>query len=213
MGSAIGRQELHCFDDALRDYSRAVALDPRNTAAHLSRGALYAKQGDTEKANADFSATVRQTPILAAALVRRGPGYALNGEWDNVAGALFQERQLFLAIAQWRAAIRIHPNAPGMMGMAAWVMAAGPLPVRNEKEALDLADRAVVLTGGRNPALLAALAAAYRASHRPAMALEMAEKAIALATAEHSVDLAEAITVQTVRRGIWSDRDIVNNPQ
>jgi tetratricopeptide (TPR) repeat protein len=215
-GCAIAWEKLGNPQLAIRCYTRTIANDPRNAAAHLSRGALYAKQGESEKANADFRTAIRQRPILAMALAHKGPGYVLNGEWDSLAGALFQQKQVYLALSQWRAALRSHPTAPGMVEMAAWVMAAGPCQFHNTEEAIELAQRGVELTGARDAAFLDTLAVALSESDRMAQTGPTAEKALALAKVQENEDLVEQILeqIRTYRLGRkWFDKDIVNEPQ
>ena len=217
-GSAIAWEHLGDIDAAIRGYTQAIENDPKNAGAHLSRGALFARKAEPEKANADFSAAARLRPVLAAALVRKGKGYVLNGEWDSLAGAFFQRRLLFPALTRWRAAIRLHPEAAGMIGVAAWVMSTGPCAIRsgNEKEALDLALRGAKLTGEQDPVFLDILAAAYRASHEIHETVQTAEQALALAERQHNFDLATEISARLKvyqKINYWFDKDIVNEPR
>ena len=65
--------------------------------------------------------------------------------------------------------------------------------LRNGREAVDLAQRAVRLSGGREPAVLGTLAAAYAEAGRFSEAVETAQKALDLATKQNKPRLAESI--------------------
>jgi tetratricopeptide (TPR) repeat protein len=218
LGRAIGREQEGDLDGAIGDYSKTIGIDPKNAAARLSRGTAFARKGDLEKASADFSDAAQLCPILALAIVRRGPAYAINGDWDNLAGAFFQRRRLFPAIAQWRAAIRLHPDAAGMIGVAAWVLATGPCQTRNgnEKQALDWAQTRINLNGSQDPAAVDVLAAAYRVSRREADAVRTAKQALAMAEAQHNRPLVIEISAHLrayETGGLWFDAGIVNEPR
>ena len=67
---------------------------------------------------------------------------------------------------------------------SAWMLATNPnASVRNGAEAVELAQRAVELSGGREPAILDTLAAAYAEAGRFPEAVKTAQRAAALASA------------------------------
>ena len=65
--------------------------------------------------------------------------------------------------------------------------------VRNGSEAVELAQRALKLSGGNEPAILGTLAAAYAEAGRFAEAVRTAEQAVQLAAAKGDRALAEQI--------------------
>ena len=76
----------------------------------------------------------------------------------------------------------------------AWWLATNPnASLRNAAEAVELAQRAVRLSGGRKPAVLSTLAAAYAEARRFAEAVATAEQALDLATRQNDGQLAEAL--------------------
>jgi spermidine synthase len=76
----------------------------------------------------------------------------------------------------------------------AWVLATWPeASVRNGMEAVALAERALRLSGGREPAILDTLAAAYAEAGRFPEAVETARRALTLATQQNQQPLAEAL--------------------
>ena len=80
------------------------------------------------------------------------------------------------------------------MNNLAWVLATcREASVRNGAEAIELARRAVELSGGRVPAILGTLAAAYAEAGRFPEAVQTARKALELATQQNKQALAKSI--------------------
>ena len=65
--------------------------------------------------------------------------------------------------------------------------------IRNGAEAVELAQRAVQLSDGREPAILGTLAAAYAEAGRFAEAVKTAEQALALASSQNNAALADTL--------------------
>ena len=61
---------LRNFDAALKDYDKAVAIDPKFAVALANRGDVYAKKGEKDRAIADYRAALAIEP---------GNGVALSG--------------------------------------------------------------------------------------------------------------------------------------
>ena len=86
------------------------------------------------------------------------------------------------ALQEYREAVRLHPNDPVALNNLAWSLAANPRPeLRNGREAVELAGKAVELTGQQQPVFMGTLAAAYAEDGQFAKAVETAEKARAIA--------------------------------
>ena len=86
------------------------------------------------------------------------------------------------ALQAYREAARIYPNNPVALNNLAWSLAANPRPeLRNGREAVQLAGKAVELTSQQEPAVLGTLAAAYAEDGQFAKAVETANKARATA--------------------------------
>ena len=80
------------------------------------------------------------------------------------------------------------------MNDTAWLLATNPnASVRNGAEAVELAQRAIELSSGQEPAILGTLAAAYAEAGRFAEAVQTARKALELATQQNKPALAESI--------------------
>jgi hypothetical protein len=85
------------------------------------------------------------------------------------------------ALQEFREVARLYPNDPMALNNLAWSLAANPRrELRNGKEAVRLASKAVELTGQQQAAPIATLAAAYAEDGQFAKAVEMAKKARAI---------------------------------
>jgi tetratricopeptide (TPR) repeat protein len=86
------------------------------------------------------------------------------------------------ALQEYREAARLYPNDPMALNNLAWSLAANPRQeLRNGKEAVKFASRAVELTGQQQPVFIGTLAAAYAEDGQFAKAVEMAKMARAVA--------------------------------
>lgn len=72
------------YDNAIRDYTSALRIQPGLPAVFLDRGRIYSKKGDYDLAIRDFNAAIRLQPGSALALYFRG--LAKQGKGDT-AGA------------------------------------------------------------------------------------------------------------------------------
>ena len=78
------------FDQAIADYSQAIALDPGLTAAYSNRASAYYDRGqysgsqeDFNLAIADYSAAIRLNPAEASVYSERGSAYRTSGDNDK----------------------------------------------------------------------------------------------------------------------------------
>jgi hypothetical protein len=82
------------------------------------------------------------------------------------------------ALQAYREAVRLHPNNPVALNNLAWSLAANPRrELRNSREAVQLAGKAVELTGGQDPVLMGTFAAIYAKDGQFPKAVETAKKA------------------------------------
>jgi hypothetical protein len=86
------------------------------------------------------------------------------------------------ALQAYREAVRLYPDDPVALNNLAWSLAANPRQeLRNGREAVEFANKAVELTSQRQPVFMGTLAAAYAEDGQFAKAVETAEKARAIA--------------------------------
>jgi hypothetical protein len=95
------------------------------------------------------------------------------------------------ALQVCREAVRLDPNDPGALSTLAWSLATNRKPeLRNGREAVQLASKAVELTGQQKPVFIGTLAAAYAEDGQFAKAVEMAKKARNIALLNRQPEIA-----------------------
>ena len=93
--------------------------------------------------------------------------------------------------------LRSRPNDPAFLKDIAWLLATNPnASIRNGTDAVRFAQRAVRLSGGQDPAILDALAAAYAETGQFAEAVQTARSARELAAQQNNQPLAESLKVK-----------------
>jgi tetratricopeptide (TPR) repeat protein len=96
--------------------------------------------------------------------------------------------------------MEIQPEDPMVQGRLAWLRATcSEASLRNSAEAIELAQRANQLCGGKRPDVLDALAAAYAAAGWFPEALATARKALELARQQHNQALVDALQDRITR--------------
>ena len=81
-------------DNALKDYTEAIKLDPKNANAYHTRGLVYGVKGDYDNALKDFNEAIKLDPKYAFAYHTRGLVYAEMGNQEK-AIADFQTALLY----------------------------------------------------------------------------------------------------------------------
>jgi tetratricopeptide (TPR) repeat protein len=166
---------------AVPHLEKAVALDPRSAPLQSSLGLALLGEGKPEEAIVHFRKAVATAPGSVEAHV-------------SLATALHQAGRTAAALDEWRLVLRAVPDDVGVLAQAAWALATSPTAsVRSGAEAVTLAERAVHLTGGREPSVLDALAAAYAEARRFPDAVRTAERALDLARQQGNPALAVAV--------------------
>jgi len=193
------------FDEAMAEFNKALEIDPNYADAHRNLGRALAMSGRPDQAVPHFERALEINPEFAEAQSELGRLLAVEGQFDQAiphlqkalaikpdlveahyylgASLYFSSGRTQEALAQWRAALRIDPNFVPAMNDAAHALAASPnASDRNGEEAVRLAERAVELSGARNPVYVDTLAAAYAEVGRFADAVATAHKALELAS-------------------------------
>ena len=98
------------------------------------------------------------------------------------------------AIAHYEKALALAPEDPHARNNIAWVLAiSSDASIRDGAKAIDLAEVAAALSGGREPRFLRTLAAAYAQSGRFSEALAAAQQAAAIAKMQGKTGLANRL--------------------
>jgi len=213
LGMALGERGRP--DEAIPHFEKAVALDPANWAAHANLGRAYAAGQRFDQAIPHFEKALERNPGSAELHSQLGLALA-NGSRVTEAiphleraleispdlmearyylgAALMKNGQIAQALAQWRQALRQEPDNPRVLNDTAWVLATcADAALRNGTEAVSLAGHAVQLTSGRDPVLLATLAAAYAETGDFDRAVELEKRATDLASQQGNAPLAATL--------------------
>jgi protein O-mannosyl-transferase len=171
----LGRGQV---DQAISRFQAAVDLRPANAPAHDNLAKAFLRKGQLSDAMLHYRKMLEIQPE--------------NVEARNILGTVFIQRgHVREAIEQWREVLATQPENGNAKSNLAWVFATDPeQSFRNGPQAVQLAEQALQLSGGKNSMILRTLAAAYAESGRFAEALETAERGLELATEQGNVNLA-----------------------
>ena len=169
------------IDEALGRYDRAIALRPDNAEAYSNRGAVLVSLGRLDEAIEALREALRIDP-------RHAEGY------ENLGVALERSGRSDEALRVLRDGHREAPKDAGVLARLAFILATtARASLRNGREATNLAEEAVRLTGRQDARSLDALAAALAESGDPARAVGVADEAERLASTSGQADLQAAI--------------------
>jgi tetratricopeptide (TPR) repeat protein len=179
LADALGRKGQP--DEAMVHYAEAIELQPNYADAYYYRGNILFAEGRIEEAMTDWEKTLQIQPndadahtCLGNALLRRGSPKE--------------------AIAHYQKAMALAPDDPHSRINVAWVLATVPdASIRDGIKAVEFAQQAVELSGGRDPKFLRTLAAAYAESGRFSEAVMTAKQAIMIATMQGKSGLARLL--------------------
>jgi Tfp pilus assembly protein PilF len=165
-------------DSAIEYFRRAVDLDSESAEAQNNLGAALAACGRLDEA----------VPHYRKALeIKRD---YVDAHY-NLALALSSSGRTEGAIAHYQKVLRIAPDHAMALNNLAWLRATCPeAALRDGAAAVELAQRANGLTGGKTPEMLDTLAAAYAEAGMFSKAKETAAEALALARRRNQAALA-----------------------
>ena len=168
-------------DEAIAHYDEAIALQPYYADAFYNRGSVFLEKGRVDEAIVDWEWTLQLQPSDANAHTGLG-------------NALLQKGSPKEALTHYEQALTLAPEDPRCRNNMAWVLAtSSDASIRDGAKAIDLAQVAVALSGGREPRFLRTLAAAYAESGRFPEALGVAQQAIAIARMQETGGLANRL--------------------
>ena len=166
---ALGRLE-----EAAATYREAIAIDANYAPAHLRLAALRYRQGALTDAIDGYTAALRLDARNAGARC-------------DLARALVESGRARQALQEYRLALAIEPRHASCLINFTWLLAAHEdRTIRSAHPAVEIGERAIDVCRGQDTEVLAldALAAAYADAGRFQEAVQIAEKALAMAPAD-----------------------------
>ena len=193
-------------------FRHALAVTTNNDVAENNLGIVFLRQGNVDEAISLLQAAVDLRPDnspahenLAKALLQKGQvADALihyrkllelqpdNIEVHNIVGTvLIQQGRVEEGVEEWQKVLSVEPDNGNAMSNLAWVFATSPdQSIRNGAKAVELAEEALRISGGRIPILFRTLAAAYAESGEFSKAIQTAQQGIELANSQGNSGLA-----------------------
>ena len=95
------------YDEAIEDFSRAIAFEPRNAEIYALRGAAYMEADNAASGIKDLAKAIELAPNTAAFYATRGLGYAKAEAYEE-------------ALNDFGRAIELEPRSPKTYAYRAW---------------------------------------------------------------------------------------------
>jgi tetratricopeptide (TPR) repeat protein len=179
LADALGRKGQP--DEAMVHYGEAIKLLPNYADAYYDRGNILFAEDRVDEAMADWEKTLQIRPDDADAHTCLG-------------NALLRRGSVKEAVAHYENAIALAPEDPHSRINVAWVLAtAADASIRDGIKAVEFAQQAMELSGGKDPNFLRALAAAYAETGRFPEAITTAKQAILIATMQGNSRFAKVL--------------------
>jgi tetratricopeptide (TPR) repeat protein len=182
LGSAL--LEKKRIDEAIMHYQKALAIRPDYVLARCGLGRALLEKGDLDTAIQYFRAALLIQPEHADC--HTVLAVALDGKGETAE-----------AIEHYEKALEISPKSIAALTNLGWLIATcsnGSL--RNGAKAVEIARRADQLSGGTNPVVLRALAAAYAENREFGNAIKTAQAGLQLARTHGDDSLASDLDQQ-----------------
>jgi tetratricopeptide (TPR) repeat protein len=209
------------LDEALAEYRISLRLQPDDASANLGIGGVLMARGQLDEAMAHCQRALELRPDLARVQIGMANILACRGRFDEAlahyqralqiqpnlaeahtsAGDVFAAQgRLHEALWHYQEALKIRPRDPRAQRSLAWLRATcADASLQNGAEAIELAQQANQLTGGKQPEVLDTLAAAYAAAGWFPEALATARKALELARQRNNHALVDALQDRITR--------------
>ena len=158
-----------------------LAIRPNDADVHYNLGVALTNEGQLDEAVEQYRRALEIKPDYTVAR-------------QNLDAVLSRREEILYALTERREMLHTRPNDLALLNDTAWLLATDcDASIRNGTEAVELARRAAQLSGGREPAILGTLAAAYTEAGRFPEAVQTARKAIELAVQQSNRPLADAL--------------------
>jgi tetratricopeptide (TPR) repeat protein len=194
------------LNEAEAQFRQALKMRPDLAEAHFNLAGIHLQRGNMEGAAVEFEKALTIEPNFSPAQNNLGTVLLNLGRVDeaishlhqalklrpdfpeahnNLANAYFRKGRPKEAVAEYEAALALQNSNPQLLNNLAWALATCPVDsVRNGARAVELARQADQLTSNRDPQILSTLAAAWAEAGNFTKAIDAAERAFYLATAQ-----------------------------
>jgi tetratricopeptide (TPR) repeat protein len=203
------------LDQAIATWRETGRLFPTSSMARIGLARALLAHGDAGEAAAECREVLKQEPNTTEVIVMLGTALTDMGQFEEAIP--FLERALEMApqnarthfslglalhdcgtshsaVRHLNEALHLQPENVTMLWQTAWILATSPDPaVRNGSRGVELASRAIEFSGGKELRAFDALAAALAETGKFAAAVEVAERASAMALSQNDDALADAI--------------------
>jgi len=165
-------------DEAISLLQAAVDLRPENSPAHENLAKALLQKGRVADALVHYRKLLELQPD--------------NIEVHNIVGTvLIQQGRIREGAEEWQKVLAIEPDNGNALSNLAWVFATSPDDsLRDRAKAVQLAEQAMRISGGRIPIIFRTLAAAYAENGRFSEAIQTAQRGIELANSRGNSGLA-----------------------
>jgi Flp pilus assembly protein TadD len=171
-------------DQAVARFRTALRVQPGYAEARHNLGMALARKGQVEEAIVEFRKAVQMDPTLVSAQRNLGDLLLHKGAVDE-------------AVLHYQRALESQPTNAALLNNLAWIRATCPkASLRNGAKAVELAEQAERLSGGRNSSILETLAAAYAEAGRFPAAVTSARQALELAVRQNNHREVESLQAQ-----------------
>jgi tetratricopeptide (TPR) repeat protein len=182
LGAAL--QERGRLDEAIASYRKAAQLRPDYADAQFNLGRALLQKGRVDEAISHLQEVVQMRPDDAEA----------HGKFGN---ALCQKGRIAEGMSQLQQALQINPADVSVQNNLAWLLATcSNESLRDGNKAVELARQANEMSGGKSPAILGTLAAAFAEAGQFGDAVGSARKAMALAQAAGKPEMVRRLNSQ-----------------
>ena len=206
------------LDEAIAHFQKALEIQPNLAVVHDNLGAVFLKKGQIDEAIARFRRALDIQPGLVEAHYNLGLALFQKGQLDsaiahfakvleiqpdladahaNLGTVFLQKGQVAEAMVHFQKVLELQPQNIQVLNNLAWMLATSPdASVRNGTRAIGLAQQAEQLSGGKDPAIITILAAAYAEAGRFPEAVATAQQALQLASIQTNTAVLNALQTQ-----------------
>lgn len=192
---AIAENAINQEAAAEQHFKEALQMAPSYPDSYIyyARYLLQHSRGDEARPLLHKALELSPADVTARELLQEAETH--NAQTETLAGdALLREAKIGEAIAHYEAALKNAPESTATLNNLAWALSTAPdASLRDRTKALELAEKAVRLSGGPSPIFLRTLAAAYAENGRFDEAIASADRALQAAMAQSDLVMAKRL--------------------